>query len=349
MLPVMAFFIHSTICIAQADGIYKVVNSHFLKGDIGVGYIIETDRKGTIKSILFSRNEILGFLTDTSVLAKKPAEQLASYGWKGSSVSRRGNIKAPNTTDLTLYRFDVKGDSINLFNLHKESLLYKNVENLVQTDKARDAIKRRLKSRNRNSAATLVTSLVYADSGIIQTNRKKGGGLQAKVKWTDSLSIAYNDTVKKGLITVSLNRDSPVFYSGETILRNGYNYKALIPFGIDNMLEKQYLKWASCLIPEAAGIGGFFYFRSERGKYKGYACNTLDDGKKNEYNRKANRMGMAQWGSIVVTALTYGLWDFLCDFSSEKKNSSSKYHAGNFQIAPYATIRDSGLALNFNF
>jgi hypothetical protein len=341
-----------------AQGEYKMVDSR-LKGDIEVGSIVGTDKKGELKRILIPRSEILKHLTDTSTLEKKPPEQLPSYSQRGSDRRTKGNIKIPYI-DLALEHFDIKGDSINLLKLHKESLskgeyagfLLKKDANTMNVIK--DFLKESIGDYDRIS---LVTSLIYADSGIVQTDRQKGAKLELTGKWTalaDSAKagLSYTDTTENGLIVMKLIAGSPALYSGTVIFeKNRYNYKAFIPFGIDNILDKQYAKGVSCLLLEATGIGGFFYFKSEQNKYTDYTKKTQNDDKKKEYMRKAERYEYAKYGSIVVgTALVYVLWDFLCDFSPSKKNKSPEYHTNNrFQISPYTTIEDSGLVLSFNF
>jgi hypothetical protein len=345
------------ICIAQ-DGIYKIIDPH-LKGDIEVGCIVGTDKKGEIKDVLIPRSAVVGYLRDASILEKKPMEHLPTYSRQGSGSRRGGSAKIPHIVSLVLERFDIMNDSINLLALRKESLLNgKYAASLLKKDREamnriKDVIERDIDSYDRIS---LVASLVYADSGIIQTDRKKGKKLEAKGEWTtlvDSAktapSISFTDTAKSGQITMKLIYNSPVLYSGKAVFASGYNYKAIIPFGIDNFCNRQYAKGLSCFLLETAGIGGFFYFKSEQDNYKKHAKSSLNEDKVREYNRKAGNMEKAKWASIAGAGLVYVVWDFLFDFSPLERNQSSRYHAGNFKVMPYSTIQDSGLALSFNF
>jgi hypothetical protein len=345
---IIFLFTSPAICIAQ-DGIYKIIDP-LLKGDIDAGCIIGTDRKGEIKSVLIPRSIVLKLLTDTSGFGKKPTEHLPPYSQRGSSNHKSGKLDISNIIALALERFDIRNDSIDLLELHKESLSNGNYaasllkEDAKAMNRIKEVIERDFDSYDRIS---LVSSLIYADSGIIQTGREKSTKLKQTSEW---VTLVDSTNIRSDAVTMKLVSNSPVLYSGNVIFEKpGYNYKAFIPFGIDNILDKQYAKGVPCLLVESLGIGGFFYFKSEQDRYKRYAKSSLDDDKIKEYNRDASNMKKAKWGSIACTGLIYLLWDCFPDLSPKERNKSSRDHSGNLKVMPYSTLQDSGLALSFNF
>jgi hypothetical protein len=344
--------------MAQGE-IYKAVNP-LLKGNIEVGCIVGIDKKGEIKGVLIPRSAVLKRLSDTSGFDIKLTERLASYIQRGASDRQGGKLEIPSVVDLVLERFDIRNDSVHLLGVHKKSLSKgEYAGTLLKKEKEamnfiRDVIERDIESYDRIS---LVTSLIYADSGVVQTGREKGGQLAATGKWimlADSAgtgpSMTLTDTVSSGLMTMALVPNSPTLYSGKVLFeKNRCDYTAFIPLGIDNLSRKQPAKGMTCLLAEAAGVGAFFYFRSREHQYRGDAKISLDAGKIKEYNRKAGHHEKAKWASIAGAAAVYAVWDLLFDFFPREREKLPRYHSGHFQIRPYAAARDSGLVLTFNF
>ncbi|GHT42629.1 hypothetical protein AGMMS49965_14530 [Bacteroidia bacterium] len=336
-------------CLAQSDYYQPVFPMH--KGSVEVGCIVAADKKGEIVDIFVPRSIVFQHLDDTAIISKTMIENLPSYSRKEASDNTSLNPKLPEIIDVVLKQSDIKGDSVGLLSVHKESLVEgARAKTRLKKDKRgakliEETIENNIEKHYHN--LSLVTSVIYADAGIVRTDKVKSRQATATADFIPGKpSISFRDSIREGEIMVTLVPNSPVLYHGEPLYKK---QSILTPLGIKQFQTERPWDIVRGSIYALGTVGGFIGAAGY-----GYKWATCDkpatspfleemNSENARYDADIKKYQDGFWICVGVMAGSYGL-NVLDNFVFCKSVKGQK-----FVLSPIISPRYNEICLIYNF